>query len=249
MFDAPGPRLFTLPPGTDFATELLRGLADRLDGAAPEAWARVTIYVPTRRMQRHLRDAFDAGSPRLIPRLRLVSDVALDPIGADLPPPVPALRRRLELSQLIAALLAQEPDLAPRARLFDLSDSLADLMEEMQGEGVPPSAIAALDVADLSGHWARSLRFLQILEPWFAAEGAPDGDARMRQVVERLERAWLAAAPPDPVIVAGSTGSRGATMRLMELVARLPQGAVVLPGFDSDLPGPIWDRLRSDGAL
>jgi ATP-dependent helicase/nuclease subunit B len=249
MFKAPGPRLFTLPPGTDFAAELLRGLSDRLDGAAPEAWARVTIYVPTRRMQRHLRDAFDAGTPRLIPRLRLVSDVALDPIGADLPPPVPALRRRLELSQLIAALLAQEPDLAPRARLFDLSDSLADLMEEMQGEGIPPSAIAALDVADLSGHWARSLRFLQILEPWFAAEGAPDGDSRMRRVVERLERAWLTAPPPDPIIVAGSTGSRGATMRLMELVARLPQGAVVLPGLDSDLPGPIWDRLQDDGAL
>ena len=82
-------------------------------------------------------------------RLRLVSDVALDPAGADLPPPVPALRRRLELSQLIAAPLAREPDLAPRARLFDLSDSLADLMEEMQGEGVPPSAIAMVSAARL----------------------------------------------------------------------------------------------------
>ena len=249
MFDAPGPRLFALPPGTDFATELLRGLADRLDGAPPEAWARVTVYVPTRRMQRHLRDAFDAGGPRLVPRLRLVSDVALDPIGADLPPPVPALRRRLELSQLIAALLAREPDLAPRARLFDLSDSLADLMEEMQGEGVPPSAITALDVDDLSGHWARSVKFLQILEPWFEAEGAPDGDARMRRVTERLERAWLNAPPTDPVIVAGATGSRGATMRLIELVARLPQGAVVVPAFDADLPESIWTRLQDDGAL
>jgi inactivated superfamily I helicase len=247
MFDAPGPRLFGLPPGTDFATEMLRGLAQRLDGGPPEAWARVTVYVPTRRMQRRLREAFDAGAARMVPRIRLVTDVALDPVGADLPAPVPALRRRLELSQLIAALLAREPDLAPRARLFDLSDSLAELMEEMQGEGVPPSAIAGLDVADLSGHWARSLRFLRILEPWFEAEGAPDGKARMRRVVERLERTWLAEPPDGPVIVAGATGSRGATMRFMEVVARLPQGAVVLPGFDSDLPGPIWERL--DGPL
>ncbi len=243
MFDAPGPRLFALPLGTDFATELIRGLEERLAGAPPEAWARVTIYVPTRRMQRRLRDSFDAGPARMVPRLRLVSDVALDPTGADLPPPVPALRRRLELSQLIAALLAREPDLAPRARLFDLSDSLADLMEEMQGEGVPPSAIAALDVADLSGHWARSTTFLRVLQPWFEAEGAPDGEARMRRVVEKLDRLWLTHPPADPVIVAGATGARGATARLMETVARLPQGAVVLPGFDPDLPRPIWDRL------
>jgi double-strand break repair protein AddB len=243
MFDSPGPRLFRLPFGTDFGPALIRGLEERLGGAPPETWARVTIYVPTRRMQRRVRDTFDAGPPRLVPRLRLVSDVALDPAGADLPPPVPALRRRLELSQLIAALLAQEPDLAPRARLFDLSDSLADLMEEMQGEGVPPSAIAALDVADLSGHWARSVRFLRILEPWFATEGAPDGDARMRRVVERLERLWLDLPPAGPVIVAGATAARGATARLMEAVARLPQGAVILPGFDPDLPKPIWERL------
>ncbi|TNC48179.1 double-strand break repair protein AddB [Rubellimicrobium rubrum] len=247
MFESPGPRLFALPPGTDFATEMLRGLAERLDGGPPEAWARVTIHVPTRRMQRRLREVFDAGPARMVPRIRLINDVAQDPIGADLPPPVPALRRRLELSQLIAALLAREPDLAPRARLFDLSDSLADLMEEMQGEGVAPSAIAGLDVADLSGHWARSLRFLQILEPWFDAEGAPDGEARMRRVMERLERRWLTEPPDGPVIVAGATGSRGGTMRFMEAVARLPQGAVVLPGFDPELPGPIWERL--DGPL
>ncbi|TNC74318.1 double-strand break repair protein AddB [Rubellimicrobium roseum] len=245
MFASPGPRLFGLPPGLDFATEMLAGLARRLDGHPPEAWARVTLYVPTRRMQRRLREAFDAGAARVVPRIRLLGDVALDPVGADLPPPVPALRRRLELTQLIAALLAAEPDLAPRARLFDLSDSLADLMEEMQGEGVPPSAIEAVDVADLSGHWARSLRFLGILEPWFQAEGAPDGDARMRRVVDRLERAWLTTPPRDPVIVAGATAARGATLRFMELVARLPQGAVVLPGFDEDLPDAIWDRLDS----
>jgi inactivated superfamily I helicase len=71
MFDTPGPRLFRLPFGTDFATALIRGLEDRLKDAAPEAWARVTIYVPTRRMQRRLRDCFDEGPPRLVPRLRL----------------------------------------------------------------------------------------------------------------------------------------------------------------------------------
>ena len=63
MFDRPGPRLFRLPFGTDFASALIRGLEERLKDAPPEAWARVTIYVPTRRMQRRLRDSFDQAQP------------------------------------------------------------------------------------------------------------------------------------------------------------------------------------------
>ena len=174
MFPFPGPRIFGLPAGVDFAREIILGLSERLAGQPPEAWGRVTIYVPTRRMQRRLRAAFDTGEARLLPRIRLVSDVALDPAGAGLPPPVPALRRRLELTQLVAALLEKEPDIGPRARIFDLSDSLASLMEEMQGAGVPPSAIAELDVTDLSGHWARALACAVTGEDRAAAEALVD---------------------------------------------------------------------------
>ena len=48
------------------------------------------------------------------------------------------------------------------------------------------------------------------------------------------------------MIVAGSTGSRGTTHALMQAVARLPQGAVVLPGFDFDMPRHVWDQLIDD---
>ena len=46
------------------------------------------------------------------------------------------------------------------------------------------------------------------------------------------------------MIVAGSTGSRRSTRLLMEAVARLSQGALVLPGFDFDLPAEVWSRLE-----
>ena len=49
--------------------------------------------------------------------------------------------------------------------------------------------------------------------------------------------------PQDPIIVAGSTGSRGATMRLIEAVAALPKGMIVLPGFDFDMPDSVWSDL------
>ncbi|MGB8621191.1 MAG: double-strand break repair protein AddB, partial [Paracoccaceae bacterium] len=242
MFDGPAPRLFGLPPGADFPKELLAGLEQRLSGQAPEAWAKVEIYVNTQRMRRRLVGLFDAGPPRLMPRIRLVTE--LGAIDA-LPPAVPPLRRRLELSRLVATLLEQQPDLAPSAALFDLADSLAALMDEMQGEGVPPEVLHDLDVSHLSAHWDRTRRFLGIVERFFGAAGRDtlDAEARRRLAVERLAERWASAPPDHPVIVAGSTGSRGATALFMEAVARLPQGAVVLPGFDFDQPAHVWDSM------
>lgn len=247
MFDpAPGPHVYALPPGVDFPRAVIAGLRARMAGQPPEAMARVTLFVNTRRMQRRLAELFDEGPGLLIPRLRLVTDLGRDAAFADMPPAVSPLRRRLELSELIGQLLASQPDLAPRAALFDLADSLAGLMDEMQGEGVDPDAIRRLDVTDLSGHWQRSLTFLDVVERFFGSDSdePPDQEARQRQVIERLVQGWHKTPPTDPVIVAGSTGSRGATQLLMRAVARLPQGALILPGFDFDMPSNVWEGME-----
>ncbi|MGP6088628.1 double-strand break repair protein AddB [Antarctobacter jejuensis] len=243
MFEVPGPRLFTLQPGADFTAELVRGLRARLGGQPPEAIARVEIYVNADRMARRLRSVFDAGEASLLPRIRLVTDLA-DPLTrAQLPPPVPPLRRRLELTGLVSKLLDAEPDLAPRAALFDLADSLASLMEEMQGEGVTPETVAQLDVTDQSGHWQRALRFFSIVQHYFEADCAPDPQAYARRALDLRLAQWAENPPQHPILIAGSTGSRGTTAAFMQAVARLPQGAVILPGFDPHMPDTVWDRL------
>ncbi|MBC7133089.1 MAG: double-strand break repair protein AddB [Roseovarius sp.] len=245
MFETdPAPRIFGLAPGVDFARALVEGLRARLADAPPEALARVEIIVNTRRMARRLREIFDMGPPCLLPRIGLVTDPGEIRDLADLPPPAPPLRRRLELVRLVSALIERAPDLAPRSAAFDLADSLAALMDEMHGEGVAPEALETLDIADQSGHWARIKAFLGIVRPFFdEAATAPDPATRQRMVIERRIARWQEAPPRHPVIVAGSTGSRGATQLLMQAVARLPQGAVVLPGFDFDMPAEVWEAL------
>ncbi len=240
-----GARVFVTPLGVDLPRALVDGLATRLAGQGPEAWARVEIYVSTRRMQRRIRAILAEGPPRLMPRIHTIADLGRAPGFADLPAPVSPLRRRLELTRLIGALLEQQPDLAPRAALFDLADSLAGLMDEMQGEGVGPEHLQKIDVANHSAYWARSLKFLEIVEHYFGETRAkaPDSEARRRLVIERLAAEWQARPPAHPVIVAGSTGSRGTTALFMRTVAQLPQGALVLPGFDTDLPAEVWERL------
>ncbi|MDT8857579.1 double-strand break repair protein AddB [Paracoccaceae bacterium Fryx2] len=243
MFDMPGPRLFALPPGVDFPALLVQGLRERLAGQPPEAMAQVQLFVNTQRMRRRITDLFAAQGAGFLPRLRVVTDLGPEAALAGLPPAVPPLRRRLELTQLVARLLDGQPDLAPRAALYDLADSLATLMDEMQGEGVSPATIAALDVSDHSAHWHRTQAFMAIVAPFFAGTEAPDSETRQRMVVTALAASWAADPPPGPVIVAGSTGSRGTTALLMQAVAGLPQGALVLPGFDFDLPGTVWQGL------
>lgn len=243
IFRTPGPRLFHLPPGVDFAPALVEGLRSRLQGQPPEAMARVTLYLNTNRMRRRVTEAFLGHGPGFLPRLRVLTDLAEGLALPGLPAAVSPIRRRLELTQLISGLLDRQPDLAPRAALYDLADSLADLMGEMQGEGITPAAIEELDVSNHSAHWARTREFLRIVTPFFTDAEVPDAEARQRLTVDRLAALWAAQPPTDPVIVAGSTGSRGTTFALMQAVAKLPQGALVLPGFDAQMPGWVWDRL------
>ncbi|GGX39716.1 double-strand break repair protein AddB [Tateyamaria omphalii] len=248
MFDPVEPyRLFGCAPGVDFPRAVMRGLEERLNDAPPEAWARVTLLVNTTRMARRLRTLFDEGPARLLPRIRMITQ--LDELLPDTPLPAaaPPLRRRLELATLIQNLIEHQPDLAPDAGPFDLADSLATLMDEMQGEGVSAADIARLDVSDQSGHWARAQQFIAIAQDYIdASSSAPDPEARQRKTVLRLADHWRNAPHADPMIVVGSTGSRGTTLLLMKAVAALPQGAVLLPGFDDQMPDDVWKALDQD---
>ena len=250
MFDpADKPRVFALPPGVDFPAELIAGLTGRMEGQRPEALAHARLIVNTRRMARRIRDIFDAGPPRLLPRISLVTDPVDNWQTAAIPPAVPPLRRRLELAQLVTSLLDAQPDLAARSSAYDLADSLAALMDEMQAEGVSTETIRQLDVSDMSGHWARAQRFIGIVDDYLGGDRAKrDAQARQRAIVQEQIERWQIQPPDHPVIIAGSTGSRGTTLMLIEAVARLPQGAVVLPGYDFDQPDSVW-RDMSDALV
>ncbi|MEZ5733463.1 MAG: double-strand break repair protein AddB [Paracoccaceae bacterium] len=236
-----------MPPGADFPAALVAGLVARMAGQPPEALARVTLYLNTSRMLRRVQSVFDDHGPAFLPRLRLVSDIGQDPL-CGLPPAEPAIRRRLELAGLVAGLLKHRADFAPGSNAYDLADSLAALMAEMHDEGVAPDALERPGIDDsLAAHWAESLRFVRIVARYFDHAAPPDAEARQRRAVEAMIAGWSEAPPSDPIIVAGSTGSRGTAALLMRAVAGLPQGAVILPGYDFNMPDEAWNSLYSGG--
>lgn len=244
MFEGTGPRIFALPPGCDFPSAVVAGLRARLHGHPPEAMARVTLYVNTNRMQARITDLFVQSGASFLPKLRLITQLAEDP-RIHLAQATSPLRRLLEISNLVSALLAASPDMAPRAAVFDLAVSLNRLLDEMQGEDVTPQAISSLDVAQHSAHWERAQAFLRIVTPLFYGDDGPEN--RRHAAVAALRALWGDSPPPDPVIIAGTTGSRKATAEFMQAVCALPQGAVILPGYDFDLPQDVWQQM--DDAL
>lgn len=243
MAEPPFRGLYALPPGADFAAEVVAGLAAHMKGRPPEAMARVTVYANSASTLAGIAAAFDRHGPLLLPRLLPVTDLDI-PALAD-PPEAAPLARRLELAQLVARLLNARRDLAAGHSIAELARSLADLMADMQFEGLDRAALDGIDTGDHARHWQNALGFLRIAADFHLGGPPVDRAARQRLAAETLARDWAAGRnlPDGPVIVAGSTGSHGATRLFMEAVAALPQGAVILPGFDFEQPLPVWDSL------
>ncbi|MCR8724489.1 double-strand break repair protein AddB [Frigidibacter sp. ROC022] len=246
MFEPQGqPRVFAVPPGADFSLTFVTGLIDRMRDRDPIEMARLLVLVNTRRTGQRMAELLQAEGARLLPQILPVTELAQAIPGIAPALPAPALRRRLELSRIVFALLDKTPDVAPRSAAFDLADALAQLIDEMHEEGVAPEALTGLDLGDLSQHWTQSLKVLSIVTQFFGPESAAQMTpaARLSDLVDRLAARWQEDPPQTPILVAGSTGSRGTTFRLMQAVARLPQGALVLPGYDFAQPDSVWDNL------
>src|SRR6185437_13639811 len=131
------------------------------------------------------------------------------------------------------------------ASAFKLAGDLAHLMDDMATRKVDWKKLDDLVPDDLDEYWQKTLGFLKI-----AREGWPQFLAEKNLIEPAVRQNKLIAAESErlkksgaPVIAAGSTGSIPATAELLDTIARLPQGAVVLPGLDTDLDKETWDAL------
>ena len=184
----------------------------------------------------------------LIPNVHVVSDLS-ELIGTFKDPnPKSHLQYRFELMVLVQKLIEQQPDLASKSALYDLTDNLAKLIDELQGENVAPSIIKKLNVEDQSGHWQRILHFVDIVTTYLEKRNLePDSEGFQRNQVRALLKGWEEFPPENYIFIAGSTGSRGTTLELIKGIYGLNKGVVVLPGFDFHMPetvlGSISDPL------
>ena len=271
-------RVFTIPASAPFLPTLIEALHDGRLGFDfaddPLALAAATLYLPTRRACRLMREAFLdrlRGDGAMLPRIIAIGDIDEDeivfaenaaggiaPDALALSAALGGLERKLLLTQLVMAwskspevqaaigtpLVAQTP-----AAASTLADDLARLMDNMTTRNVPWERLDELVPDEFDRFWQLTLRFLQIArESWpevLREAGAIEPAAR-RDALIKAEAARLERKSDGPVIVAGSTGSIPATANLIAAIAQLPQGAAVLPGLDTELDEVSWRLIAGD---
>src|SRR6202044_286177 len=120
---------------------------------------------------------------------------------------------------------------------------------DMTTRGVPWERLDKLVPDELDEDWQLTLKFLQIaIKQWpevLHERGVIEAVTR-RDLLIKAEAARLARKTDAPVVVAGSTGSIPSTAELIATIARLPHGAVVLPGLDTVLDEDSWRLVAGD---
>lgn len=276
-------RMFTIAPGVPFLKGLARAVLDDsfalgIEARHPLSLARTTVYLPTRRSASAFADAMAdeirrrtgqkaALLPRILP-LGGLDEAEVDLLasgqneaGADFPPAIAPLRRRMLLARQIEAwgrtvnrsilgLDAAHFRLVPErlGEAVGLAAHLAELIDTLHSSNVAFDALARLDVTQHDRLWEFTHGFLAIAGQWWPkileAEGSLDPADRRNRLIDAECARIRAGRLEGPVIAAGSTGSVPATARLLSAIAQSPRGAVVLPGLDIWLDDASWATLN-----
>ena len=254
-------------------TALVEGrLIEGFPGSSdPLELAQATLYLPTRRACRLAQDVFRKAlgtEAAILPRIVPIGDIDEDEIvfaeiaaGAlaqealALPRAIDGFERKALLARLIAAfakarglqgdaglsLIANSP-----AAIFALAGELARLQDDIITRAVDWAELDKLVPGEMDDYFKITLEFLQLAhKQWpamLAEREAIDAATRRDQLID-AEAKRLQRADGGPVIAAGSTGSMPSTAKLLASTARLPNGAVVLPGLDFDLDTESWNAI------
>ncbi len=233
--------IYTIPADSPFTDTLAQWVLEKCD-ATPTGLSRVLMLLPTRRACIALRDAFlraSGGKALLLPRLQPIGDVdegmLLATRNLDLAPPS---AEQFDFKRLfIIAQLIQRHNHSRMDHALRLAQELARLFDELEREQVALKDLIRLVPEDFASHWQITVEFLKIISEYWPQiakeENMVSGASYRNQILVALAKSWRDAPPEHPVIVAGTTGSIPASADVIASVAAMPQGMIVLPGFDT----------------
>jgi ATP-dependent helicase/nuclease subunit B len=226
-------QLFDIPAELPFLDALAAGVLEDVGTGAPEALARATILLPTRRSARGLRDAFlraADGQALLLPRMRALAGLSTEdadelalPALLDLPPAVSALTRQAVLTAMVQRLPPRHGGAATPEQAWGLAGELAKLFDEIALEEADTALLTpekagdfteawlarleALVPPEQARHWQITTTFLRGIATswvgWLESHALLDIGLRRVLALGAQARAWQEEPPADPVIAAG----------------------------------------------
>ncbi len=250
------PPVFTIPSGCSFLENLAKGLLKE-EKKDPFRFSQMEIFLPSRRACIELSRALirqGDGRCLLLPKLSPLGDLDEDEEllrspqdDLDIPPLISPFTRLGLLTKLIEDY-AKKTDLPSSLALsFKLAKSLVSLMDQAAIENVPWEGLVHLVPSEFAAHWQLTLDFLNIITShWpqiLEEKGVMEPYPRHHRLVDLLIARWEKSPPSHPILGAGSTGTMPATARLLQAIATLPHGQVIVPGLDLSLTEEETDAL------
>lgn len=242
--------VYTIAAHHAFMQQLAKALLQRHDG---EMLARVIVLLPSRRAIRSLQEAFlreSQGKALMLPQMVSLADldeafvlrhasltetqkVALETLSH-----VPSDMERLMHMQKLVWAYGQKtfPRLHRASAAFELAQNLLAVMDEVDQEQGDWQALDHVVPHELASHWQQTLEFLKIIRQyWPALEKACGWMSpwqRRNKLLEIVAESWQHTPPTGEIIVAGVNGALPAAAKLIRVLSQLPQGKIILPGYE-----------------
>lgn len=250
--------VYNIPSGYSFLESFAKGLV-KMGQNDPFSLSQMEIFLPSRRACIEVQRAMmrqGRGQCFLLPKLIPLGDLDADevfltpPLGAgEILPLIPSFKRLSLLTKLIEEYTENSGIPSTPALSLKLAKSLVSLMDQAIIENIPWESLLHLVPAEFASHWQLTLNFLEIIiAHWpkiLEEKGFAEPYTRHHQVVKAMISSWEHSPPSHPLIAAGSTGTMPATFQLLQAIARLPQGCVILPGLDTSLTEKEINDLTS----
>ncbi len=248
-----------MPSGVPFLEMLAKGLRKRFGDDLQSG----LILLPTRRAVRGMGEAFVMAAAEedmqaaLLPRLRPLADI--DPeeppfepgeLVGKVRPAIDGTLRRFEMARIVAAYHERALDLPlDAATALAMADPLLAILDDaaLEEAKLTESEAWARLIGEAAKHFQDAATLYKIIQDYWPARlvelNMEEPQTRKVKLLDALVAHWTDNPPDYPVIIAGSTGSLRATRRLMRLVASLPKGMVVLPGFQATDNDETWASI------
>ncbi len=257
--------IWTIHASYGFADNFVQGLIHRTRHDLLKL-SQCKIFVPNRRSVEIFQDAFirlSANNAIIIPKIMPLGedwddliDQAVDNDENEDKTTISPIKKRFILWQLIQKLtdkLAIYANLSPKEQ-WQLTAKLAGLIDELMIEGIEIKALSDIKLPEqFAEHWADIQEFLKIIgDNWHKIlmdENIMDTQEFANWRINKLAQFYAENPTDDFIIVAGSTGSRPMVRKLMKSISQLPNGMVILPGFNKLLSPEEYEYLAKQETI
>ncbi len=218
------------------------------------------IILPSRRAAQALGAAFleaNGGAALLLPRIIALGNIdeagLLLSTGFSLPPAIAGTKRQALLANLILAMQGEGGAPQKPHTAWMLAAELASLLDEADYAEVDlAEALPKLVEGELAAHWQKTLLFLRIVThawPAYLREnGLSNPAGRLRGLIRAQTLVWQDRPPGHRVWMVAAEGNP-AIAAMAKVVAGLPHGMLLLPGYDPALDSAAWVALEDTHPL